>query len=80
MRLILVLMLVSAGVLGAIGFPMAFAGSSHLLGASMASLSLATAWYAFRKGNEEAEHQRAYDLSVRVRIDSLTAEATKRST
>ena len=78
MRPILVLMLAASGILGALGMPMLLTGT-YLLGGSMASLALGTAWYAFRKGNEEAEHQWAYDLKYRARIDAYTAEVLSRT-
>ena len=78
MRLILVLMLSFSGVLGALGFPLLFTGT-YLVGASMASLALGTAWYALRKGSQEAEHQRAYDLRYRERIDAYTLEVLTRA-
>ena len=78
MRPILVLMLSFSGILGAIGFPMLFTGT-YSLGGSMAVLAVGTAWYALRKGNQEAERQRAYDLDYRARIDALTREVLTRA-
>jgi len=78
MRPILVLMLSFSGILGALGFPMLFTGT-YLLGGSMSGLAVGTAWYALRKGNEEAERQRMYDLRMREKIDAFTARVLSRT-
>lgn len=78
MRPILVLMLSFSGILGALGFPMLFTGT-YSLGGSMAVLAVGTAWYALRKGNQEAERQRNYDLRYRERVQRFTEEVLSRT-